>query len=91
MIPGLIVCVYYSIKKVKIPKILTSSSFGIYVTNGLISYCITAFYGVIGLQGKELFILGFIRFILTLSLSIIITIFLKRTFPNISKIVFGGR
>ena len=93
MVPGLIVIVYYVVKQTRIPTILTNFSFAIYVTHAMIAYCLSAIYGVIGVGGvgKTFFVFGLIRFIVALSLSMILTSVLRWACPRFAKLAFGGR
>ena len=93
MVPGLIVIVYYVVKKIRVPTMLTASSFAIYVTHAMIAYFMSAILGVLGVggAGKTLFVFGFIRFLGTLFLSTFLTLVLRWMCPKFSNVAFGGR
>ena len=93
MVPGLMVVVYSLVRHMKIPTILTASSFTVYVTHIMIAYSISAFYGVMGIggEGNVVFALGLLRFAVTFCSAVILTSFIKKIFPAFARIAFGGR
>ena len=93
MVPGLMVVVYSLVRHMKIPTILTASSFAVYVTHIMIAYSISAFYGVMGIggEGNVIFALGLLRFAVTFCSAVILTSFIKKIFPAFARIAFGGR
>ena len=93
MVPGLMAVVYHCVKRMRIQTMFTNLSFSVYVMHMIIAYCISALYGVVGVggEGRTLFVFGIVRFFVTLGSVILMTLLLKRQFPKLAKILFGGR
>ena len=93
MVPGLMVVVYHCVSRMRIPTMLATMSFPIYVMHIIFTYCISALYGVIGVggEGRTLFVLGIVRFFAVLGSAILVTLLQRRQFPIFAKILFGGR
>ena len=71
----------------------TGLSFPLYVTHMVVILTITALYAVVGIggSGNITAVKGIARFVLGLFIAFCLCISLRKTFPVMSKIIFGGR
>ena len=93
MVPVVMMLVFGVVKHIKLPQVFVTCSFPMYVVHVMIAYLISAVYGVIGIggEGKTLFVLGLLRFSLTIALAITTTLVMRMSLPRFSRVAFGGR
>ena len=92
-LPWLTYLLYLACSRIRITNKYTSLSFPLYVTHEIIVLVITACFGILGIggSGNITFTKGFSRFVITCGISIVLCLFVRRKWPKVSRIVFGGR
>lgn len=89
MVPFMLVALFSIIGHISMSVRLTSNAFPLYLIHGIVAYCISAIYGLVGIKGG--FVFGLLRWVLSILSSIMVSMAMRNILPRFSKVAFGGR
>ena len=89
MVPFMMIGMFVIVGHIRIPGLLTSNAFPLYLIHGIVAYCISAIYGLSGIKGC--FVFGLLKWAVSILSSIIVSMTMRNLLPRFSKVAFGGR
>lgn len=91
-VPFLLVLFFWMTLYVKLPQSIAQMSCPVYLIHGIMSYLISAVFGILGYGGgKKTFICGVTSFVGAVAASMLVTVLLRKCFPKFAHTAFGGR